>query len=166
MPQPATRAASATAATATRADRETRGVSHGSRNIGGDGSTRPRHDITAAMTADARFLAAADATLHAIADAVERAIEGSDVDADWRLADGILEIDSAGGARIVVNRHGPNREIWVAAKSGGFHYRAVDGRWRDSRGGGELGAALAAILEREAGLAVDRPALAAPAQAG
>lgn len=114
------------------------------------------------MTADARFLATADATLHAIADAIEQAIGGSDVDADWRLADGILEIESGGGAKVVVNRHRPNREIWVAAKSGGFHFRAVDGRWADTRGGGDLAAALATILEREIGLTVDFPTLPAP----
>ena len=56
---------------------------------------------------------------------------------------------------MIVNRHAPNREIWVAAKSGGFHYRARGGRWIDTRSGAELGAALSAILREQAGLAVE-----------
>ena len=43
---------------------------------------------------------------------------------DWSLNDGILEIDCGDGGKIIVNRHVPNREIWVAARSGGFHFRA------------------------------------------
>jgi CyaY protein len=118
------------------------------------------------MSTDAPFLAAADTALRVIADAIERALAASDADADWRLADGILEIEADNGAKIVVNRHLPNREIWVAAKAGGFHFRPVDGRWRDTRGGGELGPTLDAILAREIGIAVTLPPLAAPADAG
>ena len=118
------------------------------------------------MSADAPFLAAADTALRAIADAIERALEASDADADWRLADGILEIEADSGAKIVVNRHVPNREIWVAAKAGGFHFRPGGGRWRDTRGGGELGPTLEGILAREIGLSVALPPLVAPADAG
>jgi len=56
---------------------------------------------------------------------------------------------------VIVNRHAPNRELWVAARSGGFHFRAQDGRWRDTRGGQELGEALARILREQAGLVVE-----------
>ena len=58
------------------------------------------------------------------------------------MIDGILEIECEDGSKVIVNRHVPNREIWVAARSGGFHFRAEDGRWRDTRGGEELAAAL------------------------
>lgn len=115
------------------------------------------------MTSDSDFLAAADATLDAIGRALDDALAHSDADVDWTLNDGILTIEPEGGSRVIVNRHVPNREIWVAAKSGGFHYRAVDGRWRDTRSGAELGAALAALLGAQAGLSVRLDALHAPA---
>ena len=99
-------------------------------------------------------LAAAAAALAAIGAALDRALEDSDADLDWSLVDGILEIACEDGSKVIVNRHAPNREIWVAARSGGFHFRADGGRWRDSRGGGELGSSLAAILREQAGLAV------------
>ena len=115
------------------------------------------------MISDSDFLAAADATLDAIGRALDDALAHSDADVDWTLNDGILTIEPEGGGRVIVNRHVPNREIWVAAKSGGFHFRAVDGQWRDTRGGAELGAALAALLDAQAGLSVRLDALRAPA---
>ena len=114
------------------------------------------------MISDSDFLAAADATLDAIGRALDDALAHSDADVDWTLNDGILTIEPEGGGRVIVNRHVPNREIWVAAKSGGFHYRAVDGQWRDTRSGAELGAALAALLGAQAGLSVRLDALRAP----
>lgn len=115
------------------------------------------------MITDSEFIAAADRTLAAIGEALDAALAASDADVDWSLNDGILEIECEDGGKLIVNRHVPNREIWVAARSGGFHFRPRAGLWRDTRSGDELGAALAAILRKQAGLAVTLPELAAPA---
>jgi CyaY protein len=114
------------------------------------------------MTTDSDFTAAADATLATIGLALDAALETGNVDADWNLNDGILEIECADGTKVIVNRHLPNREIWVAARSGGYHFKPEGGRWRDTRGNEELGAALARILKAQGGLAVKLPPLAAP----
>ena len=53
-----------------------------------------------------------------------------------------------------MNRQAPNREIWVAARSGGFHFAARDGAWRDTRSGDELFASLARIVAAQAGVRV------------
>lgn len=106
------------------------------------------------MSDDAAFLASADAALAGIGAALDRALDASDADVDWSLVDGILEIACEDGSRIIVNRHAPNRELWVAARRGGFHFRAAEGRWRDTRNGRELGEALAAILREQAAVEV------------
>ena len=106
------------------------------------------------MESESGFLAAADSTLAAIGAALDRALDSSEADVDWSLVDGILEIACEDGSKVIVNRHAPNREIWVAARRGGYHFRSEEGRWRDTRGGGELGASLSAILRVLAGLAV------------
>ena len=111
---------------------------------------------------ESAFIAAADATLGKIGLALDAALETSGADLDWDLRDGVLTIECEDGSRIIVNRHVPNREIWVAAKSGGFHYRPTDGQWRDARGKEELAAALARLLKAQARLAVRMPDLAAP----
>jgi len=63
------------------------------------------------------FIAAADATLDKIGLALDAALETSDADLDWSLRDGVLTIECDDGSRIIVNRHVPNREMWVAAKT-------------------------------------------------
>jgi CyaY protein len=115
------------------------------------------------MLTDSEFIAAADAMFAAIGAALDAALDASEADIDWSLNDGILEIDCGGGGKVIVNRHVPNREIWLAARSGGRHFRAQDGCWRDTRTGDELGASLAQILRAQAQLAFEPPALPAPA---
>jgi len=114
------------------------------------------------MLTDTAFITAADAALAAIGEAIDRALETSDADVDWTLNDGILEIECDDGTKLIVNRHVPNREIWVAAKRGGFHFRAEAGRWQDTRSGAELGAALAQLLHAQAGVSLGPLALRAP----
>ncbi len=107
------------------------------------------------MVSDSAFIASADQTLACIGTAVDAALEHSDADVDWSFNEGILEIDCGTQGKLIVNRHVPNREIWVAARSGGFHFRAVDGRWRDTRSGDELAGKLVRLLREHAGLDVD-----------
>ena len=118
------------------------------------------------MTSDSAFIASADTVLAAIGAALDTALGEDDDDADngtdWSLNDGILEIECADGSKLIVNRHVPNREIWVAARSGGFHFRAEAGAWRDSRSGGELAAQLTLLLRDQAGLVVDLTGLPPP----
>jgi CyaY protein len=114
------------------------------------------------MLSDSEFILAADRTLAAIGEALDRALDASDADVDWNLNDGILTIECGDGSKLIVNRHVPNREIWVAARAGGYHFRAAQGAWRDSRSGDELGASVAALLREQAGLAVALAGLAAP----
>ena len=91
--------------------------------------------------------------------AIGAALDASGGDLDWSENDGVLTIDCAEGGRIIVNRHVPNRELWVAAKAGGFHFRAEGGAWRDTRSGEELGAALERLLRAQASIPVRFPPL-------
>ena len=114
------------------------------------------------MITESEFIAAADRTLAAIGEALDAALANADVDLDWSLNDGLLEIECGDGSKLIVNRHVPNREVWVAARSGGFHFRPRDGLWRDTRSGDELGTALGALVQAQAGLTIALPVLVAP----
>lgn len=96
------------------------------------------------------FHRAVEAVLARIEAAVEDA-EALDVD----LEGGILTVTCPDGTRVIVNRQTPNREIWVAARSGGFHFSFRDGQWRDTRSGEELFASLARIVALQGGVQVD-----------
>jgi CyaY protein len=83
---------------------------------------------------------------------IETALEASGIDADFELKEGgILEIEFEDGSKIIINRHGAAREIWVAARSGGFHFRWDGAAWRDTRDGAELFAALSTLVSQQAG---------------
>ena len=100
---------------------------------------------------DADFDAQASATLEAL----ERALENCGEELDFELKPGgIVEIEFDDGSKIIVNRHGAAREIWVAARSGGFHYRWDGQAWRDTRSGDELFAALSRLASEQLGRGV------------
>jgi CyaY protein len=86
---------------------------------------------------------------------IERALEESGLDADFELKEGaVLELEFGNGSKIIVNRHGAAREIWVAARSGGFHFRWDGSAWRDTRDGAELFAALSRLVSAQSGTGV------------
>src|SRR2546422_3477778 len=86
---------------------------------------------------------------------IEAALEDCGVDADVeRKEGGVLEIEFADGSKMVINRHAAAREIWVAARAGGFHFRWDGSAWRDTRDGTELFAELSKIVSTQGGQAV------------
>jgi iron-sulfur cluster assembly protein CyaY len=103
------------------------------------------------MLSDSQFEALATQALGR----VEAALEASGIDADFELKEGgVLEIEFADGSKIIVNRHAAAREIWVAARAGGFHFRWDGAVWRDTREGSELFGALSKLVSAQGGDAV------------
>lgn len=100
---------------------------------------------------EAEFIKLADAALSRI----ELALETSGADVDFStVSAGVIEIEFADGSKIIVNRHGAAQEIWVAARSGGFHFHWNGDSWRDTRTGTELMAALSTLVSAQAGALV------------
>jgi CyaY protein len=86
---------------------------------------------------------------------LERALEESGIEADYELKEGgVLELEFDNGSKIIVNRHAAAREIWVAARAGGFHFRWDGAAWRDTRDGSELFAALSRLVSAQSGSGV------------
>jgi CyaY protein len=54
--------------------------------------------------------------------AIEEAIEASDADIDYDNVADILTLEFSNGSRIIINKQTPLSQIWVAAKSGGYHF--------------------------------------------
>jgi frataxin len=82
---------------------------------------------------------------------------------DWldvELNGGILQIELPDGGAYVINKHAPNREIWISSpSSGAWHFAPVEagaegGAWRSTRGSEELTALLAGELSAASGRAV------------
>ncbi len=83
---------------------------------------------------------------------IDAALEACAADLDFELAaGGVLEIEFADGSKIIVNRHAVAKEIWVAARAGGFHFRWDGAAWRDTRDNAELMEKLSALASQQAG---------------
>lgn len=100
---------------------------------------------------DSEFNTLADAALSRI----ETGLDACDADLDFAMiAAGVLEIEFADRSKIIVNRHEAAKELWVAARAGGFHFRWDGSDWRDTRDGGELIAALSMLISTQCGSVV------------
>ena len=106
---------------------------------------------------ESAFNTLAEAELARIESAFEEC--GVDIDIEPKPG-GIIELEFDNGTKMIINRHTAAREIWVAAKSGGFHFRLQDGNWVNTRGGGDLWEMLATLAGEQAGEVVSllRPA--------
>lgn len=96
---------------------------------------------------ETEFNAAVDATLLAIEDAVD----GLEQDVDMENSGGILTLTCPNGSKVIINRQGPTREIWVAARSGGFHCGRVDDTWVCNTTRETLPALLSRVLSEQTG---------------
>lgn len=94
------------------------------------------------------FTELAGRTLDALELQLEAAGEGVEVE---RKEGGILEVEFDDGSKLIINRHGAAREIWVAARSGGFHFRWDGAAWRDTRSGTSLDDKLAQLVSDQTG---------------
>jgi len=83
---------------------------------------------------------------------IEAALADSDADFDYELKPGgVIEIEFADGGKIIINRHTAAREIWVAARSGGFHFKPDGDSWVNTRDGSHLIRALERCMSEQAG---------------
>lgn len=94
-----------------------------------------------------------EALLAQLETAVDRIAD--DLDIDVLRAGNVITLAFENGHRIIVNSQEAVREIWVAARSGGFHYRRDDatGQWLDTRSGEDLRMVLSRLIEIETGVA-------------
>ena len=93
---------------------------------------------TATPLSDADYRAKAHAMLDVVEKQVDAWLDADVVDIDSHRTGGLLELSFPNGSKIIVNTQPPLQEVWLAAKAGGFHYRRVDGAWRDTRDGSEF----------------------------
>jgi CyaY protein len=91
--------------------------------------------------------------LASVESTVDRLLQDDVVDIDASRTGGLLELGFPNGSKIVLNTQPPLHELWMAARSGGFHYKHANGRWID-REGREFFEALSACASEQAGVAV------------
>lgn len=82
---------------------------------------------------------------------IETAIDDNDLDVDYLISGNVLDLEFSDGAKIIINRHTANQELWIAAKSGGYHFAFQNGQWIAVRDGAEFFATLSAAIAAACG---------------
>jgi CyaY protein len=91
---------------------------------------------------ETEFLAQVEVVLGRIENRVEALADELDTDMEASRSGNVLTVELADHSKIIINSQAAMQEIWVAAKTGGFHYRHDGATWRNTRDHSELFATL------------------------
>ena len=100
---------------------------------------------------DLEYMDRAEAVLKAIELACDRINDETDADLDNQRVGGMITMTFANRSQIIINLQKPLHEIWMAARSGGYHYQFDSGQWLDTKGAGEFFAHLSREASAQAG---------------
>lgn len=103
---------------------------------------------------DLEFMDRAERLLLAVEQTCDRLNEETDADLDAQRSGGMVTLTFANRSQIVINLQKPLHEVWMAAQSGGYHYRFDGQQWMDTKGAGEFFAALSRAASAQSGQAL------------
>lgn len=103
---------------------------------------------------DLEFLDQAEALLTAVEACCDRINDASTADVDNQRVGGMITLVFENRSQLVINLQKPLHEVWLAAKTGGYHYRFADGQWRDTKSDGEFFSELSRNASLQAGTAL------------
>ena len=86
---------------------------------------------------------------------IEEAIDESEADIDYEVTGNVMTLEFENRSQIIINRQEPMKEIWLASKSGGFHFKLIDDKWTCSKTGMELFEMVKEECMKHAGEAID-----------
>ncbi|WP_459616226.1 iron donor protein CyaY [Bordetella sp. 2513F-2] len=100
---------------------------------------------------ETEFLELTDQVLDSIESQADDWAASLDVDVEASRSGNVLTLVFDDDVHVVVNSQAAMQELWVAARSGGFHYKYDGQHWNDTRGGPRLPEALSQIFSDAAG---------------
>ena len=103
---------------------------------------------------DIEFMDRAESLLKAVEACCDRINDDTDADIDSQRVGGMITLVFPNRSQIVINMQKPLHEIWLAAQSGGYHYKFDSKQWMDTKGQGEFFASLSRYASAQAGLAL------------
>jgi CyaY protein len=103
---------------------------------------------------DLQFMDQAEALLKAVEVGCDRINDHSDADVDNQRTGGMVTLTFADRSQIIINLQKPLHEVWMAARSGGFHYKFQEGRWKDTKDGSEFFQTLSRCASEQSGLQI------------
>jgi CyaY protein len=99
---------------------------------------------------DAEFMDQAEKLLKAVEASCDRINDADLADIDNQRTGGMVTLFFPNRSQIVINLQKPLHEIWMAAKSGGYHYKFESDQWMDTKGQGEFFVSLSRFASEQA----------------
>jgi CyaY protein len=103
---------------------------------------------------DPEFMDRAEKLLAGIEASCDRINDQTDADIDNQRVGGMITLTFRNHSQIVINLQKPLHEVWLAAKSGGYHFKFDQERWMDTKGHGEFFANLSRYASEQSGLSL------------
>jgi CyaY protein len=103
---------------------------------------------------DSEFMDLAETLLKAVEANCDRINDQNLADIDNQRTGGMVTLVFSNGSQIVINLQKPLHEVWLAAKSGGYHYKYVGNHWADTKGQGEFFTCLSRSASEQSGCAL------------
>ena len=103
---------------------------------------------------DLEFLDRAEQLLKAVERTCDQLNDDSDADIDNQRVGGMITLTFPNRSQIVINLQKPLHEVWLATRTGGYHYRFDGAQWCDTKGQGEFFAQLSTDASAQSGMAL------------
>lgn len=114
-----------------------------------------------APTTEGEHMSLTEARFHDLVDTTQQNLEDlfddSGLDVDMENSGGVLTLRFEGGSQLIFSRQPALRQLWLAARSGGFHfdYDAESGKWMCDSTDELLNEMLVRIVFEQAGEKLD-----------
>ena len=102
---------------------------------------------------DLEYLNYAEALLKAVEADCDRINDETEADIDNQRVGGMITLTFSNRSQIIINLQKPLQEVWMAARSGGFHYK-FNSAWRNTRDDSEFFLDLTRYASEQSGLAL------------
>ncbi len=103
---------------------------------------------------DFEYLNHAETALAAVEMTCDRINDANIADIDNQRTGAMITLTFTNRSQIIINLQKPLQEIWMAATSGGFHFKFDGSQWFNTKDNSEFFAALTRCASEQAGLAV------------
>jgi len=93
--------------------------------------------------------------LDTLYETIEDAVDALSVDVDCEIAGSVLTLTCPDGSALIFSRQAANRELWLAARSGGYHFSWDGQQWFCQREQQSLSELLQRCAQDQIGEALD-----------
>ncbi|GGB97462.1 protein CyaY [Marinobacterium zhoushanense] len=102
---------------------------------------------------ESEFMAQVDETLARI----EEILDDAESDLDYETNGGMMTVKCENGSQIIFTRQPPLKQLWLATRTGGFHFDYSEEKrsWVRDSDGAELGGVLTQAFADQAGESLD-----------